>query len=466
MKKLLSTSLITLCFSSLYAVTTYDVQSNANINQYLTDEGSLSDDVVINVAKDVVLSAGAAKNPFGIKLNGKTLTIQGDGSVDQVNYIDLKSSAGTVYFNIDSTTTRLTSNAENTVYIGKDASGNIINGITQFGAMFNKGGILAYGNTVFTGTFNVCSNTVKTYIDENVSLGTSSSKLSDSRFMYAEINGSLYKTDVQTANGWRYSLAFGVIAVKSDGSVDTGRSTLSKEIKLGATARIYNSSTTTNAYTQIYCEDFISNIDTTNKKGVFQSAQELHIYDGSKITLNTSNAFNIGMTGDSYNTQANSTFHIGEKLTKNTKPYGSNAAVDVSTAMNADVTLIVNADNDIGKIAFCYASATEKSSLNLLFGNNNLTIGDIDFYNDYCSIVLSDNTFHNDRLKFTEHDVAYWQALIDKGTISYVGDSEGALTAVATDGGVFINVVVPEPAEWAMIFGGIALAFVMYRRRA
>ena len=36
----------------------------------------------------------------------------------------------------------------------------------------------------------------------------------------------------------------------------------------------------------------------------------------------------------------------------------------------------------------------------------------------------------------------------------------------ATEGGFYINTVaVPEPAEWAMIFGAIALVFVAYRRR-
>ncbi len=36
---------------------------------------------------------------------------------------------------------------------------------------------------------------------------------------------------------------------------------------------------------------------------------------------------------------------------------------------------------------------------------------------------------------------------------------------VATTDGFYLNTVVPEPAEWAMIFGAVALAFVAYRRR-
>ncbi|MBQ2722326.1 MAG: PEP-CTERM sorting domain-containing protein, partial [Opitutales bacterium] len=36
----------------------------------------------------------------------------------------------------------------------------------------------------------------------------------------------------------------------------------------------------------------------------------------------------------------------------------------------------------------------------------------------------------------------------------------------ATAGGYWLsNIAVPEPAEWAMIFGGIALALAIYRRR-
>ena len=35
----------------------------------------------------------------------------------------------------------------------------------------------------------------------------------------------------------------------------------------------------------------------------------------------------------------------------------------------------------------------------------------------------------------------------------------------SNDGGFYVNAVVSEPAEWAAIFGVIALAFVAYRRR-
>ena len=47
------------------------------------------------------------------------------------------------------------------------------------------------------------------------------------------------------------------------------------------------------------------------------------------------------------------------------------------------------------------------------------------------------------------------------------GSAFEGLALHATEGGYFLAsaTAVPEPAEWAMIFGGIALAFAIYRRR-
>ena len=36
---------------------------------------------------------------------------------------------------------------------------------------------------------------------------------------------------------------------------------------------------------------------------------------------------------------------------------------------------------------------------------------------------------------------------------------------IGSGSGFWVNAAVPEPAEWAMIFGAIALSFVAYRRR-
>ena len=47
----------------------------------------------------------------------------------------------------------------------------------------------------------------------------------------------------------------------------------------------------------------------------------------------------------------------------------------------------------------------------------------------------------------------------------YSGETENTFLGTATVNNGWLTVAVPEPAEWAMIFGGIALALAIYRRR-
>ena len=47
--------------------------------------------------------------------------------------------------------------------------------------------------------------------------------------------------------------------------------------------------------------------------------------------------------------------------------------------------------------------------------------------------------------------------------VEYI-ESTGMLGSYFIDGNGWLTAV-PEPAEWALIFGGLALAFVWYRRK-
>ena len=60
-------------------------------------------------------------------------------------------------------------------------------------------------------------------------------------------------------------------------------------------------------------------------------------------------------------------------------------------------------------------------------------------------------------LSFYEEDVDGDTTTLSKLDVNFV-------ETVAGSGQYWVNAV-PEPAEWAMIFGAIALGFVIYRRR-
>ena len=58
----------------------------------------------------------------------------------------------------------------------------------------------------------------------------------------------------------------------------------------------------------------------------------------------------------------------------------------------------------------------------------------------------------------TEDELQYIKLYSGEAENTYMG------TAMVNNAG-WLTLVVPEPAEWAMIFGGIALGLAIYRRR-
>ncbi len=479
-KNLISTSVYTsilslVAFSGSLNAAVVDVSESKNLADVWTEKTTsgtvaLTENWTFNLSNGAVLTTDSIK-----KLTGNySVTVTGDGSIAFTNEFNF-SNSGTNYICVSSTGARFSVNNGSCIMnIGKDSAGNFYD-ISGKGIMANNGTVNVYGNTTITGTANFCSTTKESYIATNASLGTKSASVAGARFAYAKIDGSVYNTSSQTANGWCYSLAFGWIG-------ETGNQTKATGITLGTKASIVNASTSSSsnkgAYFSVY-GNLVSNVDTA-QGGIVQSIPEMHIYDTSKITFNTTDAFQLGYSDSKnkvFNTQATSTFYIGENVTKTiqvkktvTNTDGSTKTETVSESVegkhNANVEFDINADNNFGKIVFCYATEANKSSLSLSTGGFNVTIGNIEFFNEFCSVVLTDNNWVNDKLLIVENDVAYWQEKIDNGQISYVGTAEGALTAVAGNGGTYLNLVaVPEPAHWAAIFGAIAFGFVVYRRR-
>ncbi len=451
-----------------------------NVTPSSSKEVKLTENWVFNISSDAVLNIPKS-GTIGI-INTNTgdkygVTFTGDGSVNakpegETNALELNfKNNGSNYILIDWTGNRFSVNSDDTtMYIG-DGTHNV----TVAGVMANTGTVNVHSGSTVTGSFNVCSVAKKSTVENGAIINVTAARVA-----YADINGTLTSGSIQTANGWRHSLAFGWIAANSETMRETKGGTYAKTVTLGATAKIKDTyATNDGAYFSVWAENLISNVDST-VGGKIESAAELHIYGSSTqkttVTFNSKNAFNLGYADDTkktFNTQGNSTFYLGENVSKVTrlKLEGDKDAVNhtVDSKLSANVIFDINADNDFGAIEFCYADATNTSTLELSTGGFNVTIGDIYFYNDFCSVILTDSTWVNDTLLLTSRDVAYWQDKIDNGQISYTGNTEGNLVAVsAIDGsGVYLNVVtaVPEPAEWAVILGALALGFVAYKRR-
>ena len=81
--------------------------------------------------------------------------------------------------------------------------------------------------------------------------------------------------------------------------------------------------------------------------------------------------------------------------------------------------------------------------------------------NLFIDFILAENESWKDNTVKT----TMTEALLNEITFKINGVVTEFDFVAISGGGFYLNAVVPEPAEWAMIFGAVALTFVAYRRR-
>ena len=201
----------------------------------------------------------------------------------------------------------------------------------------------------------------------------------------------------------------------------------------------------------IYDSDGTSTLDLTiDSTAGDVSIRKVYINSGSMLTVNLHkvNALGVGsQIGSAYG---------GKHLTVN-MDCDQNVSLDFrNTTINAfnitnGATLTVS--------GWGYVSGATTSSIILADGLKNGSI----FFSDKCS-DWNVESWDAENSAFTV------KRKTNTMTIYFVDENEEQLkdlSFTAVDGGWLITGMqaVPEPAEWAMIFGGIALGLAIYRRR-
>ncbi len=215
---------------------------------------------------------------------------------------------------------------------------------------------------------------------------------------------------------------------------------------------------------------------------VYNGAFKLNSQGSSRINLGNSSitslsanstisAFTYGTlevgTDNEYkiNTTGNIVVGTGSILTINsenlfTRNNGYNAVFEFAGGTSS-ATIVLNADNAFGNIKKNYSDSVPTATVKIDLNGNTITFETVEFTN-FEKIVLEDfvdggflsKTNLNDYLNKFE---------------AYAGDSTTGdmltLAVTTTTDGYYSLVVVPEPAQWATIFGALALGFVIYRRR-
>ncbi|MBO5254361.1 MAG: hypothetical protein J6B07_00885, partial [Opitutales bacterium] len=393
----------------------------------------------VNIADGVSFKGGA------VSLNqaGTSASFNGAGSLT-VGTVSMNSNNSSLYLNsknIQTGAITITDSEGASLYIGTDKDGNLYDvNATISSLQLNNGAFVAKAKNSTTinlsgGNLNMASTVTKSHIGTNVTL----SNVSHSRIVNAFIDGKITTTGQQyQSNGWDYSFSLGCWSTgsrpKQIGTIEVGENA---EINVLPTKFANGTSTYFGMYGDI-------TIKAKTGKLTSNAAAPLTIYgnDNTVIRLQSTDAFAVGGAA----TQAESTFNIFE---------GSKVKFEIS------------ADNNIGTIFM----GSEASRLTLDIVSGVLSVGEFTGADDIANIILSDSLVKG------SFKVTNMQSLLsdfENQSNLYFLDADGNQRVLGSnlwikqigDSGMFnIYTQVPEPAEWAVIFGAVALAFAMYRRR-
>ncbi len=231
-------------------------------------------------------------------------------------------------------------------------------------------------------------------------------------------------------------------ALQNDGTTNVGGNITFNETTQLKSGYLSQTNTEKNAY-------FNGTITVTAGSYSFG---KIFLQNGLALNLNSTNAIKGGGL-----TQGNADFYV--------TTYGETA----NTASTATIT--VGANNDFGKFIFADNS---QLTINSTTGTTLVTIGAFEAENtgDAFTVIL-DTDFADNTVKvmdignidFVGGELAsnvYFGSVSDENRAYIVADNAGTGYWINHTG---VAPAVPEPAELAVIFGAVAIAFVTYRRR-
>ncbi len=390
------------------------------------------------------------------------LKFSGEGKITHENWTDsqgiigINSKNSKMIFDVDYTYTHLA----NTTYLMIDGSSNA--GSTDT-IQFNKGVSvlndtiqvrkninLVFGDGTTTATGNVSNiafentTTNKVTINKNYTLNIQSTDglVYNSNYI---VNGKLaYNGVFGSDNGTRNIN----ITVNKDGTLNaTSKVVVSKGVTLTlAGGTVYAKNGTTNQGIGIAGGKIIFEGNSTITTGWFDASSGELVF---KANATVSGSTFVGMTNDfKITVEGNGASFNTVKLKEG---MGSKTlTIDLGANSFQMNKLLAGNDEDTGALS----------------GDETLTVDFLTTYDDSTD-TYSDWTINS--FKLTSQDANYLNKVVGDGSLIFKLNHEVVdftFTDDKENGGVFINVAtVPEPAEWAMIFGAIALGFVAYRRR-
>ena len=390
-------------------------------------------------------------------------------------------------------------------------------------------GITGSEGNIFTlnGSFSTIGTA--RFTDANVNIGgsfsaTGAANIEGSNF---DITGSFSVQSINTTNACSFSVAEGATLSTNEnmklsatstltlnGTLNVGNNLLfekdsntgsSPNVTIGSNAKITAQSFRTRATALILTSGSQMTLNNSTTTVTFINAGASVVEEGSTLTIITNNS-NVYAAVNHNSLTVNGkiivnggkafvTSRAGLKINSS----GNEITTNIALGNNGDIfggRFTVNADNDFSESALIVNSLNgwSTSSELTLGANTTLKMRGIAFYESSESLALRINLGENSVLilnDFIASGIDGCGALEDGDSISIFGFAENSIgiknhTALddemlskisvsgvdelywkynAQDGMYWLSTSVPEPAEWAAIFGAAALAVAILRRR-
>ncbi len=390
-------------------------------------------------------------------------------------------------------------------------------------------GITGSEGNIFTlnGSFSTIGTA--RFTNANVNIGgsfsaTGAANIDGSNF---DITGSFSVQSINTTNACSFSVAEGATLSTNEnmtlsatstltlnGTLNVGNNLLfekdsntgsSPNVTIGSNAKITAQSFRTRATALILTSGSQMTLNNSTTTVTFINAGASVVEEGSTLTIITNNSYVYAATNHNSLTvngkiivnggKAFVTSRAGLKINSS----GNEITTNIALGNNSDIfggRFTVNADNDFSESALIVNSINNGSTPSelTLGANTTLKMRGIAFYESSESLALRINLGENSVLilnDFIASGIDGCGALEDGDSISIFGFAENSIgiknhTALddemlskisvsgvdelywkynAQDGMYWLSTSVPEPAEWAAIFGAAALAVAILRRR-
>ena len=259
--------------------------------------------------------------------------------------------------------------------------------------------------------------------------------------------------NVQVQGGWTFNYDAPEGADVSKTNINLGSLTLGG---LNTSGVMTSGTMNVGKYNRVQAKNIVINQDS-----FYEGYGAIDVKDGGSITLEEGAGIvlrDITSVSDRgrFILRGNTTVNING-LSTLTRLDANENAMGILLAIIGSTTFNVNADATFGMMSNSVASTM---TINLLNDLATFKIEDMEGkLHENARIVI--NNFQNERVYFGGDTI---QNFLDRFVLQ---DASGNLLdgAVSINNGWLTLTAVPEPAEWAMIFGAIALGLAVYRRR-